>query len=353
VSAPAGPLRVAVDAGNLVRDRRGMGRVTRGILRFALADANIEVTLLADKRQDVRALEEEFPGVRLREAASARKRRAYDVVWFPFNGMRYGVAAPALVTMYDAFAFTRPHRSGVARRREQAPMRRAAREAAAFVTGSNWSRDELVRTPGIDPRRTHVVAPAPDPYWFPALGDPAPEALAGQRFVLAAAGEPRKNVRLALAACARALRGPDEVLVLVGELMKADRTLARKLRLRSLEIAPGDAMLRSLYRNAAAVLVPSLAEGFGLVAVEAMACGAPVIAANASALPEATGGAALLLDVADPAPWAEAIRTLLDDPGTASAWRARAAGRFAFADRASPARAVLALLRELARGGAA
>jgi glycosyltransferase involved in cell wall biosynthesis len=198
------------------------------------------------------------------------------------------------------------------------------------------------------------VRPEPDRFWFPALNDPLPEPLAGTRVVLVVgAHEPRKNVRLVLAACARALRGPREVLVIVGRLEKRDRAYARELRVRVGEIDASDAMLRALYRNAALVLVPSLAEGFGLVAIEAMACAAPVVASDTSAIPEATCGAALLLDPRDPALWAGAIRGLLDDESRASAMRARGAARFAFADRAKPAREMLTLLRELGRSGAA
>jgi len=118
---------------------------------------------------------------------------------------------------------------------------------------------------------------------------------------------------------------------------------------RCAEVAASDELLRALYRNASAVLVPSLAEGFGLVAVEAMACGAPVVAADAAALPEATEGLALLLDPCDVGAWAQAIRELFDDEGLASGLRARAAARFAFSDRSGSARRTLAILRELAR----
>jgi glycosyltransferase involved in cell wall biosynthesis len=341
-------LRLAVDAANLAQDRRGMGRIGRAVLHEAAKDERVELTLLAEKRPDVRSLREQFPGVAVRRPATARHRRRYDAIWYPFNGMRFDAVAPALVTIHDVFAFTHPHAERVARWREQTPIRRAARDAARILANSTWTRDEIVRVLGVAPERIDVVRPSPDPFWFPALGDELP--LGGRRFaLLVGVRERRKNARLALEACARALSGPDEALVVVGELDARDRAFARALRLRCAEVSASDELLRALYRNASAVLVPSLAEGFGLVAVEAMACGAPVVAADAAALPEATEGLALLLDPSDAGAWARAIRELFDDEGLASALRARAAGRFAFADRSGSARRTLAILRELAR----
>jgi glycosyltransferase involved in cell wall biosynthesis len=352
-SEGAGRFRLAVDATNLARDRRGMGRIARGVVRAALARPDIDLTLLIDRRADADAARAEFPGAGVNACASARRRRRYDAVWFPFNGMRFPSDAPALVTMHDAFAFTEPHAEPVARWREQAPIRRAARYAARVVTDSQWSRGELARELRLDAASIAVVHPSPDPFWFPATGDVLPDPLAGARIVLlVGAGEPRKNARTVLEAAARALRAPDEVLAIVGRLSDADRAFARRRRVRAGEIAAGDGLLRALYRQAAIVLVPSLAEGFGLVAVEAMACGAAVIASAASALPEATDGAALLIDPRDAERWAAAIRNVLDDPAELALWRARGTARFAFADRSASARATLALLAQVAARGA-
>jgi glycosyltransferase involved in cell wall biosynthesis len=347
------PRRVAIDAINFVRDRRGMGRLARPVLRAAREDDRFEVTLLADKPGDRRALRTEFPGASLRSTASARRAGRYDVVWFPFNGMRYSVAAPALVAINDAFAFTQAHPERIARLREQSPIRRAAREASRIVTISKWSRSEIARELGLSLERIEVIVPAPDPFWYPGNGDVLPDALEGSRFaLLVGAGEARKNVRLALEACARAFDRPDELLAIVGRLNDDDRAFAHSLGLRAGEISASDPMLRALYRRASVVLVPSFAEGFGLVAVEALACGAPVLAADAAALPEATAGAATLLDPSDTAAWARAIRSLFDDESAAAAARAGAIARFASIDRNAPVRRTLALLDEIAiRGG--
>jgi alpha-1,3-rhamnosyl/mannosyltransferase len=74
-----------------------------------------------------------------------------------------------------------------------------------------------------------------------------------------------------------------------------------------------EADVPALYSGAALVVLPSVSEGFGLPAVEAMSCGAPVLCANAGALPEVVGDAALLADPLDVLQLAESINRVLED----------------------------------------
>ena len=74
------------------------------------------------------------------------------------------------------------------------------------------------------------------------------------------------------------------------------------------------ATLPDLYRGARAFMLPSLYEGFGLGALEALACGTPVLAAAAGALPEVVGDAGLLLPAQDAPAWAAALERVLLDP---------------------------------------
>jgi glycosyltransferase involved in cell wall biosynthesis len=326
-----------------------MGRLARSVVHAAQDDPRFEPTFLVERAPDERVLREEFPTLPIFAAQRARAKSAFDLVWYPWNGMRWRSAASTVVTICDAFAFTEPHRDAIARYREQSPIRQAARAATFVATISSWSRDEIVRELHVARERISVVPPAPDPFFFPSLGDPMPAGLEDARVVLlVGAREKRKNARVAIEACARAFAHPDERLVVVGELNSDDRKLARRLGLAAGEIAASDETLRALYRNAALVLVPSLAEGFGLVAVEALACAAPVVASDASALPEATRGAAALLPPLDVARWAGTIRGLLDDPVGAQSLRARAAATFAFADRGAYARGMLDLFERTA-----
>ncbi len=128
---------------------------------------------------------------------------------------------------------------------------------------------------------------------------------------------PHKNLRLLVEAFAPLGSGPSLVLVgppdprhtgtrrAVEEHGLADRVLF-------LGAVPEED-LPALYSGAEVFLLPSLQEGFGLPALEAMACGTPVICSDASSLPEVVGDAAVLIDPGDSAGWTAAIKRLSDD----------------------------------------
>jgi glycosyltransferase involved in cell wall biosynthesis len=96
------------------------------------------------------------------------------------------------------------------------------------------------------------------------------------------------------------------------------------------------AELAEVYRRSAVVLVPSEAEGFGLPVIEALACGAAVVASDLSALREAGGPAAAYAPVGDVGAWADAVAKVLTDPGAAppQADRLAWAARFSWATHA-------------------
>jgi glycosyltransferase involved in cell wall biosynthesis len=111
-----------------------------------------------------------------------------------------------------------------------------------------------------------------------------------------------------------------------------------------------DADLPALYSGALAVVLPSLYEGFGLPALEAMACGAPVVAANSSALPEVVGSAGLLVDPRDASGLAEALRRLATEPGLREQLARAGPARAATFTWERAARETLAVLEAAARG---
>jgi glycosyltransferase involved in cell wall biosynthesis len=143
--------------------------------------------------------------------------------------------------------------------------------------------------------------------------------------------EPRKNLERTVQGFAHAVTEAelDEVqLCLVGPRGwlrgDPDELLAgRRDRVRWLGSVPRDE-LPALYAGAEAFVFPSLAEGFGLPVLEAMACGAPVVTSDRSALPEVAGDAALLCDPTDPGSIGEAVGRVLRDRDLAG--RLRRAG---------------------------
>lgn len=107
------------------------------------------------------------------------------------------------------------------------------------------------------------------------------------------------------------------------------------------------AALVQLYAGAAALLHPSFIEGFGNPLAEAMACGCPVITSDCSAMPEVTGGAALLADPHDHGAIAAALRQVVDNPALADDLRQRGLERAAGLDWRQFAADNLALYRRV------
>ncbi len=338
-------LQLGVDGLNLRSDRRGMGRFVRQVLRAAYDTRDTALTLIA-KQPQLTAEYSQILERDVRAIVSPQEARArpFDVVWYPWNGMRFTHAAPKLVTIHDVFAFTQPNRNLVARLREQQPVRRAVAEADCVVTVSQWSADEIARTFGIARSTIRVISHAPEPFWVPAH----PPASRSRYFLFVSGPERRKNAALLFVAFREAFPAGQAELIIAGTLSENDRRLLDRTGIRFRHVQPDDAQLRTLYTGALAVTVPSLAEGFGLVAVEAMACGAAVLASNSAALPEACGEGAQLLDPYDRRTWSGALRRVFDDVAFREELRSRALRRRSQLERAAPARDMLALLRDIA-----
>jgi glycosyltransferase involved in cell wall biosynthesis len=228
---------------------------------------------------------------------------------------------PSVAIVYDLVALdpaTSPNRRSALI--ERLTLDAAVRRARGLVCISESTRAELVaRTPAVARKATvALLAAGGDPG---VLDDEEARRLPGPGFVLAVGTlEPRKNLPRLVDAYARLpadLQARHPLVVVgaagwrTGETFAALRSLGDRCQTLG---HVSDAALAELYRRCAVFCYPSLAEGFGLPVLEAMAAGAPVLTSNVSSMPEVGGRAAAYADPGDTASIAGELRALLEDP---------------------------------------
>jgi glycosyltransferase involved in cell wall biosynthesis len=242
---------------------------------------------------------------------AALRRDRVDVFLSPYYKRPLAAPCPTVVTIHDLFFIGYPGRR---RPLYDLAMTRLARlyaaGADAIVTDSEHSRRAIAARLGPAAARAVVIPVGLGPEFQPTTPSPAQRARygLGARYALYVGNfRPHKNLPRLLRAWAAlpASVGSAHRLVLAGG-DRAGRAplaaLADALGLGDRVVFPGlvdDADLPALYGGADAVVLPSLEEGFGLPALEAMACGAPVVASRRGALPEVVGDAGLLVDPED------------------------------------------------------
>lgn len=215
----------------------------------------------------------------------------------------------------------------------QTLTRLSARRAAAVVTISQFSAREITALLGVAPERIHTIYPGIEPRFRPL--PPAEVARfreaqgLPERFILYLGTlEPRKNLLTLIQAFAR-LRNPQLHLVLAGGkgwLYEPLFAEVERLGLRERIHFPGyiPTETQTLWYNAATVFAYlSRYEGFGLPVVEALACGAPVLTADSTSLPEAAGDAAYLAPLDDMDAIVAGLERLLGDADLREALRER------------------------------
>lgn len=271
----------------------------------------------------------------LEGAAWQERRRPHPR---PFLTPGYAVPVswpgPVIPTIHDLIHLQLPAESSpVHRIYYERVVRPAVRAAPLVFTVSEYSRADLAAWAGLDPSRIVVsgngvssafTATGPTHTALDADGGPTAYVLyVGNR-------KPHKNLDRTVEAVAQV---PDPRLrLLVSGAPDARFTdLLRRHGLAERTDYLGEQLtdedLAAAYRGASAVLICSLFEGFGIPAVEGMACGAPVVAANRTSLPEIVGDAALTVDPEDVDAIAGAITSVLTDEGLASRLRRAGVGQ--------------------------
>lgn len=222
------------------------------------------------------------------------------------------------------------------------PARRAVAEreimgcSDLILASCSVEADQLVALYGAERDRIAIVPPGVDHAFF-APGDRAQARRAigfppGDPLVLFVGRiQPLKGVSTAVEAFALAAAGPARLLVVGGpsgphgpeELARVEGLVTKHRLEGRVHLIPAQPheLLSTYFRAADVVVVPSRSESFGLVALEAAACGIPILASAVGGLTTLVdeGRTGHLLDPLDPAAWADQLRRLLDDPGRASA----------------------------------
>ncbi|MDP6579170.1 MAG: glycosyltransferase family 1 protein [Vicinamibacterales bacterium] len=242
----------------------------------------------------------------------------FDVVHSPSPLLIPARSAARVVTIHDVDFLRHPERGTREIRRDYPLLARAhAHRADAVVVPSAHTADEVSRRLDL-PRDRISVCHNGAPDWPARRQQPATGHL-----LFVGTITPRKNVDRLLTAYAqvRARRPCTPPLVLAGRSTRQSRQTLARLASPSLaghvrhEGYVDDHRLRALYEEALVVVLPSLDEGFGIPALEAMAVGAPVVAAARGALPEVVGDAGLLVDPLDVSALAATLeRVITDEP---------------------------------------
>ena len=286
-------------------------------------------------------------------------QRPPDVLFVPAHSLPPILPRASVATIHDLgylhFPDEHPRTQRWLRRLSN---RWSAARAGRVIAISRATRDDLVRYDRIRSGKITVVHHGLSPIFRPLDGpivDAVRERLGLRDPYLLFVGtlQPRKNLGRLLAAVDRiADAHPTVTLALVGaigwhsnRLQQALGRLRARERVRVLGYAD-DADLPALMNGALALALPSLYEGFGLPALEAMACGTPVLASTTSSLPEVVGEAGLLVDPLDVDAIADGLKRLIVDESLRQELRRRGLARAATFTWQRAARETLAVLRD-------
>ena len=304
-------------------------------------------------------------------AVAARHRRldlVHDpagIALFPFHRRISGFRS--VVTIHDAISYRYPEGypwiNNFLQRHYLPAM---LGHVDGVITVSRHARADLKRFLPRLPAGEYIVPPGLSSRFLPVSEPKRHPVLARlgllRPYILSVgAQQERKNLRLLIRAFSLLhARLPGYQLVLAGPTLWRYVPLYEQIEQSGLAgcvIIPGyvpDADLPALYSGASLFAFPSLYEGFGIPALEAMACGTPVVCSNTTALPETVGDAALLVDPTDAGALAAAMERILLDPDLTAVLRQRGRERAAtFTWRRAAAQTIAVYRQVLARGASA
>jgi glycosyltransferase involved in cell wall biosynthesis len=241
--------------------------------------------------------------------AQLREKHA-DVFHGTDFAVPYRAVRPSVLTLHDLSPWLDPAWHSAAQRvRHRTPVLLKLGLATLVLTPTEAIRREAISRFHLAPERVVSIPHAASSLFRPAVVDPP----AVPYFLFVGTLEPRKNLLMALEAWRVLRRSYSVDLVLAGRRRADFPELTPEPGLRILGEVPNEA-LPGLYSGCLACLYPSFYEGFGLPVLEAMQCGAAVVASTDPAVLETSGGAALHADARDTAAWVGAMRAVLEIP---------------------------------------
>jgi glycosyltransferase involved in cell wall biosynthesis len=262
-----------------------------------------------------------------------------------FHGTDYSVPLlplrASVLSLHDLSPWLDPAwHCGAQRVRRRTPWLLRLGSATLVLTLTEAVRRQAIGHFGLEPGKVRAV-PLAAGWQFRAV-EPYPHPR--PYFLCVGTLEPRKNIPMAIEAWREVRRSHHVDLLIAGRRREDGPVIPDEQGLRWLGPVP-DEELPALYSGALACLYPSFYEGFGLPVLEAMQCGAPVIASTDPAVTEVAGGAALDAAPRDTAAWVAAMTHLIEEPHARASLREyslRRAAQFSWQRTAQATRAVYA-----------
>jgi glycosyltransferase involved in cell wall biosynthesis len=337
------PFRIAIDAHSVGTGLAGNeSYITNLIEALAEVDEVNRYTLYVTRREAIERFQHRWPNFTVRQTlphtplvripltlSQELRRRPVDLLHVQYTAPPFA-PCPVVATIHD---LSFEHLPQTFKRRSRVQLRltvrHTARTASRILVPSEHTRRDICETYSLKPERVSVTPLAAPAHFAPIEDEREVRRVSefykieGDYILAVGSIQPRKNLTRLIAAYADLRRARPQAnlpkLALVGkkawlydETLRAIETSGLgDLTVLTGYVSEGD--LPALYTGALCFVYPSYFEGFGLPPLEAMQCGAPVIAGNRTSLPEVVGDAGLLVDPFDKDALRAALARLIDD----------------------------------------
>ena len=308
---------------------QGVGRGVACLLPHLISQEGLEIELLTAREKpaiDIGVPEHNlptpWPGVASAwlQWSAPRWLRDFDGVFHcPWYALPFWQSVPMVVTLHDLTFEHHPQWFTPSRRISYvAQARWAARSAGAIVTPSEFVAQDIASTYGVTRDRLFVAPNSADPIFAPDIDGAETLARLGVKppYLVAVGGAPRRNLPIAIEAWRAVRKSAPLDLVVVGTSDVEPEPGLHVGRLNDTDWA-------AVLSNATALVYPTEYEGFGMPALESLACGTPVICCRVGALPEVLGDCAVWCERLAADAFTTAIGRILREPSLAADIRTR------------------------------